>query len=713
VTAVADDDEMTELVDADFPRVDLVGKGANGIPRFLIAKQDGDSRGLIPPEMVRELIGKQADPEPERDTVTMTGSPAAIAKLMQEGALRFAKPADGVAKAKVSTADKNDHPDSDFAYIESGGHKDESGRTTPRSKRHFLIHDAAHVRNALARIAQGAAFGKEALPKVKAAARKFGIDVSKEAHVAEAVTKADVAPDLDDGVDGLDPTVPLAEPDEMGSGSPTDPGSPAWESIDAATAQKWCSILARAKAACGLLAERELLEAAAGDDDDAGKAYDLQDACCAIDFAISVLAPFAVAEQAEADCGDDEMAAMVGKSAPDPVLSALEGGILAVIRKAAEALERPVFDLEVAGAVIRKSGRVLSAVNEAHLREAAQRLTTVLSSLPQAPATDDGRQVAKQEGAAVDGTQTDAGTEVAKGTPSAEEQARDTGPVQAGGTTGMGEPRATGPADALPGDGPQKTLPGDVPGRTVIKAAALPVGVFDHAQRILGLADPAAILTDIAKADGEKTPMCVVYDQKGRLIGIVDPSDITPVSNAEAEPDEAPDADGDGSDGDAGDMTPAPAATVGTPADAVQPDGTVTKSQQEPDAYAVLKSAVREAVAELIGSRGPAEGVAKQADVAGLLEEVETLKARLATVEEHPAAPGVFAHGATPPPGSVPPARPSLRGQDQGASAHVDVAKAAEMRRQFANADPAEQNRLASQMQQAAIDHLAALHAAG
>jgi hypothetical protein len=41
-TPLADDgEEMTQLVDADFPRVDLVGKGANGIPRFLIAKADG------------------------------------------------------------------------------------------------------------------------------------------------------------------------------------------------------------------------------------------------------------------------------------------------------------------------------------------------------------------------------------------------------------------------------------------------------------------------------------------------------------------------------------------------------------------------------------------------------------------------------------------------------------------------------------------------
>jgi hypothetical protein len=48
-------------------------------------------------------------------------------------------------------------------------------------------------------------------------------------------------------------------------------------------------------------------------------------------------------------------------------------------------------------------------------------------------------------------------------------QAKDTGPVKAGGETGMGEPRRTGPPAALPDDGPQAVLPGDLPDRQVIK----------------------------------------------------------------------------------------------------------------------------------------------------------------------------------------------------------------------------------------------------
>ena len=81
------------------------------------------------------------------------------------------------ARAPMATASVNDLPDSAFAYIEPGGSKDSSGKTTPRSLRHFPIHDAAHVRNALARASQSP-FGAKAMPKIRAAAKKFGIHMS-------------------------------------------------------------------------------------------------------------------------------------------------------------------------------------------------------------------------------------------------------------------------------------------------------------------------------------------------------------------------------------------------------------------------------------------------------------------------------------------------------------------------------------------------------
>jgi phage I-like protein len=85
----------------------------------------------------------------------------------------------------------NDLPDSAFAYIEPGGHKDAEGKTVPRSKRHFPLKnkngnlDPAHVRNALARAPQSP-FGRLAMKKIKAAAKRLGIGeyAKKEASAA-------------------------------------------------------------------------------------------------------------------------------------------------------------------------------------------------------------------------------------------------------------------------------------------------------------------------------------------------------------------------------------------------------------------------------------------------------------------------------------------------------------------------------------------------
>jgi HK97 family phage prohead protease len=82
-------------------------------------------------------------------------------------------------RAEMTTQSINDLPDSDFAYIESGGTKDSSGKTVPRDKRHFPIHDAPHVRDALGRAPQSP-FGDKAMPKIREAAKKFGIDADSD-----------------------------------------------------------------------------------------------------------------------------------------------------------------------------------------------------------------------------------------------------------------------------------------------------------------------------------------------------------------------------------------------------------------------------------------------------------------------------------------------------------------------------------------------------
>jgi HK97 family phage prohead protease len=94
------------------------------------------------------------------------------------------------ARAEMTTQSINDLPDSDFAYIEPGGSKDSSGKTVPRSLRHFPIHDAAHVRNALARAPQSP-FGSKAMGKIRDAARKFGIDAGGDSGSSGGAARLD------------------------------------------------------------------------------------------------------------------------------------------------------------------------------------------------------------------------------------------------------------------------------------------------------------------------------------------------------------------------------------------------------------------------------------------------------------------------------------------------------------------------------------------
>jgi hypothetical protein len=614
------DDEFTLLVDADIPRVDLVDKAANGM-RFLIAKQADGAPGLMNPDFVRSLIGKQTSPDPQPDaqeeTVTMTGSPGAIAKMIHEAAQRAA---DGqqVTKADRSTAATNDLPDSAFAYIEPGGHKDDEGKTTPRSLRHFPIDDEAHVRNALSRAPQSP-FGDKALPKIRAAAKKFGIEVSKM-----------VGGETDEGVDGMDPTVVLAEPDDEADGDPNTPGSPAWEAIDAATARKWTSILSRAKTALGVMSDREALEAATADPCDAENAMDLDDAACAIDYAISVLAPFAVDEQAEADCGDD----------------------MAAVGKALAGFDPEPLNTIEALAPIAKAGRSLSAANEQAIRDAVSSLQKVLASLPAPEPQEGGRPVAKT-----------ANEETDMPTPTPSQDA----------AAASGQEPAMGTREAEP-----KPVAGE------------PV-------------------TEMAKADGEKPEMVAVYDKNGNLVGITDPDKITRIAGAESDDTHTSDDGGTAADttdaapAEPTDLTPAPAAEVGTPADAAPSDDDVAKQtndETDTTSDAVAKSSITDMVKGLLDeySATQTEEITKTRDaVLELAELVEMLKGQVQALEEQPAVPQVFTNGARP----VPPSH-QMRGQDNGAPP-IDVTKARELKQTLYRGTAAEQNQAHVQMQTAAI----------
>lgn len=86
--------------------------------------------------------------------------------------------ADLFVKREVSYGERKDMPDSAFALVYKDGEK---------TVRKYLIHDKSHVRNALARAAQqikgggkGAEDARKALPKIRAAAKKFGIETGME-----------------------------------------------------------------------------------------------------------------------------------------------------------------------------------------------------------------------------------------------------------------------------------------------------------------------------------------------------------------------------------------------------------------------------------------------------------------------------------------------------------------------------------------------------
>jgi hypothetical protein len=671
-----DEDEFTELLGAQFSRIDLVRAPANGSPGFLVMKQD-ESAGLLDADYVRDLIAK-SEPESPGEQVTMTGSPAAIAALIHNAS---------VAKAKNDTASRK-HDAATGAAMKDGS---------------YPIENEADLGKAIHAVGRGGSSHNAIRAHIIRRARSLGASSKipdnwnsdgslKGGSVSKADTVAKDAGDMldaqtDDGVDGMDPTVPLASPDDDAPGDPTDPGSPAWEAIDAATASKWCSILSRARVALDLLSERELLEAASADPGDQGNAWDLQDACCAIDYVVSVLAPYAVSEQSEADCGGDDLMAAIGKAM-------------------AEDWAAPLTTIEGIGAVIRKSGRVLSAVNESEIRSAAASLNKVLQTLPQAPIAPD--DIAKEETAVADGQTPDKPQDVAKADQSAPEGADTAEPAD---VAKDAAPDAPGTAE-------------DAPAAPVAKAAlpgGLQVAVFDRAGAVC-LVDPANISQQIAKADaadgdgdGAKGKMVAVFDSKGTLVGVCDPADITPVAGADA-----PAAnDGKSDDGAkpadaapapaADDMTPAPAASAGTPADDVAKEtGTepAAKSGGEDDPQDVLKSIVTAAMHEVLGADPAKEDIRKQADViAKQSEEIEALKARLETVENTPAAPKVFTNGATPPPGT-------LRGQDRGAGGQpVDVAKARERKAELYAASGPDQARIAREMTQEAVAVYEALHA--
>lgn len=710
MTMPAEDDDWSELTDFHPDRVDLVKTAANGT-RFLIAKSaDGT---VMDPEVVRSLAGKPGAATASREAsmpqtttlpngINISGSPAAIAAFIHQSTVvqkeREASGPDGVEKGEHDTADRK--------RMAGTGAAMEGGR--------YPIADEADLKKAIRAVGRGSgshnAIRKHIISRAKSLGKsslipdnwnsdgsvKDSVSKEQEAGVPDTAVAKDAGDALeemiDSGQDGLDPTVPAAAPDDMDGlpGDPADPGSSVWEAVDSATAAKWSTIIANAKRAVEWLIDREELEAVTVDPDDAANACDLSQACDALDYAIGVLAPFAVSEQSESDRLAFE--ADVAKGAAEP--SSVLGAVVA----------------------IAKAGRVLSSANESRIRQASQHLNDVLASLPQAP-TDGGPAAVTKEEGAVPGTQ-DKADDVAK-TIAPDAPAEDV--AKAEDAMSKEDAAPEGREDVAKASD-ETTAP--APEEPVTKASPVAI-LYDGNGELLGVAPSEAVsMRAVRKADSGddgKPTMQAVFDAGGNLIGIVDPSAITPVSgaggkkNAPADAEAKPDADASGAP-DGSDLEPQPSAAAGTPADGTDDDEDVAKGTQAPgngentettDVFKGIESAVRKALETQEAAHQ--EAIAKMRGEQA--EEIEALKARLETVEAQPASPKVFTNGQTPPSGERPvPAQ--LRGQDQGAPlGSIDVAKAAERRRLlYQSPDAAEQNRVAKEMQADAYEAIMAAH---
>jgi hypothetical protein len=102
-------------------------------------------------------------------------------------------------------------------------------------------------------------------------------------------------------------------------------------------------------------------------------------------------------------------------------------------------------------------------------------------------------------------------------------QARNRGPVRAGGTTGLGKPRAGAPATSLPGE---------VPDRIVVKAAGWR-DVHNRAGKLVGVIKAADVITPAPEAErrarADTTSYCNVFDAQGRRFGFAYRPNVLPV----------------------------------------------------------------------------------------------------------------------------------------------------------------------------------------
>ncbi len=162
-----------------------------GDPMAQIIKDSLNVNILLPGQIIEKLSFAQ-DTDSKCDSLEHN-SEVASGKILEIKKVKQVNP-NSILEAEWSGSFISDLPDDSFAYVEPSGHKDEQGKTVPRSLRHLPYKNAngqidkPHLRNALARLSQTklpAQAKGAARKKLVAAAKQAGIETSMDDSLAK------------------------------------------------------------------------------------------------------------------------------------------------------------------------------------------------------------------------------------------------------------------------------------------------------------------------------------------------------------------------------------------------------------------------------------------------------------------------------------------------------------------------------------------------
>lgn len=362
------EDKITEITELNPDKVSGVGSPANGTPWLFVKEQS-----------VEDLGENDSEDEDDNDEVAMmsqvtksfyldslvtlisTSNDYAKAMGPSESSqinnfLESLNPTI-VAKAKLKAKERDNLPNSSFAYIDSSG------------GRHLPIQDAAHVRNALARFDQthfeSASARSAAKKKIKAKAKEFGIIVAKSKKKIKAtkvvsMNEFDVKGGMTAGVNvpkpsnqkgGKSPYIIPAESkvnkgkasnnwvsvdakkdgDDDSVGPASTPGSRIWETYDASTLDSAARALTEVVNQVNQIKKREEIEAISGDQGDWLDAMQLSIASTDLNSALGLIAALAYHEAAEGVAKSLDKVIQKAKSTKENIMSIMTKEDLAAL----------------------------------------------------------------------------------------------------------------------------------------------------------------------------------------------------------------------------------------------------------------------------------------------------------------------------------------------------------------------------------------------